>query len=239
MPRTILLADDSVTVRKVVELTFCETDIRVESVASGADALARLRDLTPDLVLADVVMPEPTGYDICRTVKASGRPVPVLLLAGTFEPFDAERARSCGADGHIVKPFDSRALLERVETLLERGATEATSAEAEPAVRDPGSRDADLAALLEDLDAGAPPEEAPSPSPEPQEPSPAAEASDERAILPVGLTDADVDRVARRVVEILADRVVREIAWDVVPELAEILVRERLRQLEREETEAS
>ena len=118
MPKTILLADDSLTIRKVVELTFTDSDIRVESVGSGQEALERLETLEPDLVLVDVVMPEPSGYEICERVKASEHPVPVLLLAGTFEPFDEERARACGADGHLIKPFESTMLLDRVHALL-------------------------------------------------------------------------------------------------------------------------
>lgn len=118
MRRTILLADDSVTIRKVVELTFSDTDIQVESVGTGGEALNRFTEVQPDLVLADVVMPEPSGYELCRWVKASSRPVPVLLLAGTFEPFDPDQAASCGADGHLVKPFDSGTLVMRVRTLL-------------------------------------------------------------------------------------------------------------------------
>src|SRR5258706_2048849 len=128
MRRTILLADDSVTIRKIVELTFGESDIRVESVASGREALERVGELRPDLVLADVVMPGPSGYEVCRAVKDSGRPVPVLLLAGTFEPFDAEMARACGCDGHITKPFDSHLLIERVERLLQPKAEPAAAA---------------------------------------------------------------------------------------------------------------
>ena len=118
MPKTILLADDSPTIRKVVELTFGDTGIRVETAASGGEALDRFERVRPDLVLADVVMPEPAGYELCRRVKASDHPVPVLLLAGTFDPYDADRARDCGADGRILKPFESRALVERVEALL-------------------------------------------------------------------------------------------------------------------------
>ena len=118
MRKTILLADDSITIRKVVELTFADTDIHVEAVGTGREALERLDLLRPDLVLADVVMPEPTGYEVCRAVKGSGRPVPVLLLAGTFEPFDLERARDAGADGHLTKPFESRTLVDCVVSLL-------------------------------------------------------------------------------------------------------------------------
>ena len=106
MSKSILLADDSATIRKVIELTFSDTDFHVESVASGEQALAKLEVMRPDLVLADVVMPEPSGYELCRRIKSSERPVPVLLLAGTFEAFDHEQARERGADGCLLKPFE-------------------------------------------------------------------------------------------------------------------------------------
>ncbi|HKQ61048.1 MAG TPA: response regulator, partial [Candidatus Polarisedimenticolaceae bacterium] len=120
MSKTILLADDSPTIRKIVELTFSDSEIRVETAADGAEALRKLEELRPDLLVLDVMMPEPNGYEICRTVKASERPVPVVLLAGTFEPFDAERASRCGADAHLVKPFESETLVQRVRSLLAR-----------------------------------------------------------------------------------------------------------------------
>ena len=111
MPKMILLADDSLTIRKVVELTFTDSDIRVVSVGSGQEALERLETLEPDLVLADVVMPEPSGYEICERVKASRRPVPVLLLAGTFEPFDEEIAERFGVGN--IRTFIQRAIQEK------------------------------------------------------------------------------------------------------------------------------
>jgi CheY-like chemotaxis protein len=256
MPRTILLADDSVTIRKVVELTFGDTDIRVESVGSGRDALDRLRDLNPDLVLADVVMPGPSGYDVCRAVKASARPVPVLLLTGTFEPFDPHEAKACGSDGHVTKPFDSRSLVERVETLL--------AASSERAAVRPEPRRDDLDALLDDLAGSggnvapaAPAASTPVPvsGPAPRHAAaarpagaiPVASAFEAAADAAVAertagastLSPADIDAVARAVVERLSDRVLREIAWDVVPDLAEVVLRERIRELERDDHETS
>lgn len=121
MGYTILLADDSVTIRKVVELAFQDTDIRVETAASGREAIELLDSSRPDLVLADVLMPPPTGYELCRTIKASDHPVPVLLLTGAFEPFDEDRARTCGADGHVSKPFESDRLRSRIEEFLGSG----------------------------------------------------------------------------------------------------------------------
>jgi DNA-binding response OmpR family regulator len=231
MRRTLLLADDSITIRKIVELTFSESDIRVESVASGREALERLQDLRPDLVLADVVMPGPSGYEVCRAIKESDRPVPVLLLAGTFEPFDAVQARACGSDGHVTKPFDSRQLVERVEGLLARGNAPTASPE-----RRPGPPVDDLEAMFDDLAAPEPPGTIDA-QPADETPAPLeidAPGSTEAAAESPTLTAADIDAIARRVVERMSDRVLREIAWDVVPDLAETIVRERIRELERE-----
>jgi CheY-like chemotaxis protein len=228
MRRTILLADDSVTIRKIVELTFSDTDIRVESVASGREALERLGDLRPDLVLADVVMPGPSGYEICRTIKLSSRPVPVLLLAGTFEPFDAREARDCGSDGHITKPFDSRVLVERVEQLLAYGTPVA------PAVAVAARAEADdLEAMFDDL-AGPSIALDESPIALQDDPAPEVTGTVEPSREAATLTSADIDAIAARVIERLSERVVREIAWDVVPDLAEIVVRERIKELERD-----
>ena len=232
MPRTLFLADDSVTIRKVVELAFHDTDVRVIAVGSGREALERLSTTAPDIVLADVVMPGPTGYEICRSVKASAKPVPVLLLAGTFEPFDPDEARDCGADGYVTKPFDSRTLVERIETILSSGPAARAVWPARPtppaAAPEP---DPDVEAIFREMAVAAPAPapvevaavavEEPPPAPRP---SPAA----------MTLTPEDVDAIARAVVARLTDQVVREIAWDVVPDVAEAVVRERLRELERE-----
>ena len=89
MSKTILLADDSLTIQKVVELTFMEGDYSVSSVSNGDDALSRLDDLAADLVIADIHMPGASGYEICKAVKDRNPDTPVLLLVGTFEPFEA------------------------------------------------------------------------------------------------------------------------------------------------------
>jgi len=226
MRRTILLADDSVTIRKIVELTFSGTDIRVESVGSGREALERLADVRPDLALLDVVMPGPSGYDVCREIKTSPRPVPVLLLAGTFEPFDAALARACGSDGHVTKPFDARQLVERVENLLAAGSAPI------PVPQPPSD---DLEAMFDDLAAQKRAETAVAvQTEEAREPEPAPAAEDGLRLSP-----AEIDAIARRVVERLSERVLREIAWDVIPDLADVIVRQRIRELERDDSTSS
>lgn len=118
----ILLADDSVTIQKVVELTFAETDYQVVTVGSGTELLERLPQERPDLVLCDVVMPDISGYDICQRLKSDPATlhIPVVLLTGTFEPFDRERALAAGCDAIVTKPFEARALIATVEELTAR-----------------------------------------------------------------------------------------------------------------------
>ncbi len=118
--KTILLADDSITIQKVVELTFSEADYRVVCVSTGGQALKKVAEVRPDIVLLDVIMPEKNGYEVCEQIKRSPATsgIPVLLLTGTFEPFDKKRADMAGANGHITKPFESQALIAKVEELI-------------------------------------------------------------------------------------------------------------------------
>jgi CheY-like chemotaxis protein len=244
MPKRVLLADDSVTVRKVVELAFSDTEIRLDAVGSGAEAMRRIRELQPDLILADVAMPAPTGYEICLHVKTSERPVPVLLLAGAFEPFDGGRAREVGADGWVRKPFESRSLLQKVEALLTR---RTPPNRPEPA-RDSQASPPDLRSdepVRVDVASEPPAASAPEPvkvtvHPDPGEPV-AAKIESTRGEAPptVSLTPEQIDAIAAAALERLSLEVVREIAWKVVPDLAETVLRERLRDLEREKGKRS
>ncbi|MBV9216343.1 MAG: response regulator [Acidobacteria bacterium] len=117
----LLIADDSVTIRKVVELTFADEGIEVTAVGSAQDAMTQFVDLQPDIVLVDVGLEGTNGYQICSMIKQDDqtRQIPVLLLVGSFEPFDQDEAERAGADGFISKPFHSiRDLVERVNDLL-------------------------------------------------------------------------------------------------------------------------
>ena len=120
MPKTLLVADDSLTIRKVIGMVLALEDFQITAVDNGIDAIARAREMRPDLVIADVLMPGRSGYEVCETLKSdpATASTPVLLLAGNFEPFDEARARAARADAHITKPFESQAFLDRVRTLL-------------------------------------------------------------------------------------------------------------------------
>lgn len=392
MPRTILIADDSVTIQKVVELTFMDEDYEVEAVGDGSAAIASLERRRPDLVIADVHMPGADGYEVCRQAKARYGDLPVLLLVGTFEPFDASAATRAGSDGHLKKPFDAQDLLEQVDRLIDRAqsadgqaaggqtapiadtaesasggfeldvdtedltlseipspgvtaertetveafdevstapeaaAFETTAEVAEEPLETPRSsppspfetslypltfdpddepdtareappasagqafetsfmspeETAELAALSAEVsEDGAPTEELdlhasdleveaiedaegelelaeaePWSEPQASEPQvsepqvseppvseppvsePAAAETAAAESVPAsngsGLSNQDVERIARRVVELIGDGVLREVAWEVVPDLAEVVIKERLRELERQ-----
>ncbi len=123
MPKTILLADDSLTIQRVVELTFAREDVRVISVADGEQAIAAITRSVPDVVLADIDMPERSGFEVAQFIRsqAATAGVPVLLLAGAFEAVDQEQAHEAGADGILTKPFDPAVLMSRVMELLASG----------------------------------------------------------------------------------------------------------------------
>ena len=120
MGSKILLADDSITIQKVVNLTFADEGIEVVAVSNGDAAERRLADVNPDLVLADIFMPGKNGYELCEYIKRNPQfsRVPVVLLIGAFEPFNEAEARRVHADAHLTKPFESRTLVETVRKLI-------------------------------------------------------------------------------------------------------------------------
>jgi CheY-like chemotaxis protein len=131
--RKLLLADDSITIQKVVALTFADEGVEVVTVSDGQEAIEKLQGSIPDIVLADVFMPEVNGYEVCRYIKQNAKlkHIPVMLLVGSFEPFDEAEARRVGADDILTKPFQSiRRLIDKVGGLLgSKRANEATTAE--------------------------------------------------------------------------------------------------------------
>ena len=120
MAKKLLLSDDSQTIQKVVELVLGPEGFEIKSYGNGAEALNALESVMPDLVLADIEMPGLNGYQLCEQLKGNARTqhIPLILLAGAFEPFDEDYMRSVGADDCIIKPFESHELLSKVNSLL-------------------------------------------------------------------------------------------------------------------------
>jgi CheY-like chemotaxis protein len=122
MGTKLLLADDSVTIQKVVSLTFAEEDVTIESVTDGNLAIDRVRAARPDIVLADIFMPGQNGYEVCSAIKSDAQlaDIPVVLLVGTFEPFDEEEAARVKCDAYLTKPLDTSELILLVRNLVKK-----------------------------------------------------------------------------------------------------------------------
>jgi CheY-like chemotaxis protein len=122
MPKQILLAEDSVTIHKAVQITFAREPFAVTVARDGEEALARARERPPDVIVTDTAMPGMGGYDLCAAIKGDPqlRHIPVLFLSGTHAPYDEAKGRGVGADGHLAKPFESQALLDKVTELASR-----------------------------------------------------------------------------------------------------------------------
>jgi CheY-like chemotaxis protein len=119
-PPTLLLADDSVTIQRVVALTFADQPVRLVVAKDGQDAINRMATERPDVVLADTNMPCVDGYEVAKWVRQQPHlcTVPVLLLAGATDPVDEQRLHDSGANGVLEKPFEPTHVISRVKELL-------------------------------------------------------------------------------------------------------------------------
>ena len=128
----LLLADDSITIQKVVGIIFASEDYDVTIVGNGDDALAKAREIKPDVLLVDAVMPGKSGYEVSAQIRCDPvlQGLPILLLTGAFEAFDEDNARKSGVDDFISKPFESQNLIEKVTGLVQTGRQRAAAAPA-------------------------------------------------------------------------------------------------------------
>ena len=164
MPHKLLLADDSVTIQRVIELTFADEDIDVVSVSDGFRAIEAISRNTPDIVLADVSMPEKDGYAVASFVKGDPRSahVPVVLLTGAFEPLDESRAETIGCDAVLVKPFEPQQVITKVKELLAKSLKF-------PSVDGPPERVAGSSDLVTDSESGTSNTQSPTSGPVPMQ----------------------------------------------------------------------
>lgn len=165
MGARILVADDSVTIQKVVELTFSKEDFQLIPARSGEEAIRKAKEMRPDLMLIDTVMPDKSGYEVCRILRADPllKDVPVIFLPGTFEAFDRAEAMMVGADDFVTKPFESQMLVSKVKQLL--FAKRAAAVEAAPRLPEPPKEEVTEAEFWQLLELA---EEAPQAAAEPE-----------------------------------------------------------------------
>ena len=164
MPKKLLLAEDSLTIRKVFELALSRSDIAITAVDNGEDAVRLAGEIFPDLVVADLTLPGKNGFAVAAELRAMEKTekIPVLILSGTLVPLDEARFKASGARGVLFKPFESRELLENIERLLreETPAPESRKPQEAPAVDERW----DFSDVLDEVEAEAGKSAAPAPA---------------------------------------------------------------------------
>ena len=228
MSHKLLLVDDSVTIQRVVQLTFVDEDVEVVTVGDGSRVIDTIREETPDIVLVDVDMPHKNGYEVTAFVKSGpAHDVPVILLTGAFNPVNEVQARKAGCDGILVKPFEPKQVIEKVRELLNgRDVTDSSrfvepqstvspehSLSSSPIRPQRHEVDSVLAKAFRNYLA------------EDQNAQSLATARSERDHPVPLVTDEMLGTLRTQVVSKMTDSIVREITADVVAEVAERLVR--------------
>lgn len=210
MKQTILLADDSPTIQRLVGQTFVDSEFEIVAVSNGDSAVRKFDEVSPVAVLADVYMPGKNGYEVCAYVRAHAdrASTPVILLVGAFDAFDEEHAGHVGATASITKPFEPHALVELVRDVVRNPKAAAVpSPSPQPASAEPGDTEEDLLGLTDIF------------------PAPAATK------VAGTLSEEEVERIADRVMLRVSANVVEHIAWDIVPSIADRVVREKLKKI--------
>ena len=261
MPERLLVADDSLTIQRVIELAFADDNVDVVAVSSGEDAIRQIDERPPAIVLADTRMPDRSGYEIAEFVNSipTGDQIPVVLMSGAFEIVDDRRARAAGCETVLVKPFDPTALVRTVHELLghptEPAAASSVEAPGDAAEPVSGERTASIAPPGGEADLEWPVKDDISSAPAvgaaaaartgatavsalaPASSTAASEVADptraREAAAALAVTDELVDLLATRVSARLSDRVVRDVTTKVVGEVAERLVAEEIERLKR------
>ncbi len=116
----VLVVDDSPMVLEMVSAHLKQNGMEVIEATNGAEAVDRLKALTPDLVVTDVVMPQMNGYELCRWIKnnASTKNVPVIMCTTKSEEFDKYWGMKQGADAYLTKPYHPPELIKTIKQLL-------------------------------------------------------------------------------------------------------------------------
>ena len=122
--RCVLIVEDDDNIATALEYVISREGLDQDRVGNGADAVRRIRDLRPDLVLLDIMLPEVSGYEICRTVRQdkSLGDVKILMMTARGSTTERRKGLALGADGFILKPFELNELRNEVRRLLGAGA---------------------------------------------------------------------------------------------------------------------
>src|SRR5881227_1255783 len=123
-PKRILIVDDEAMIRKAIHLALEKEGYEVVEAETGAEALRRIELNKPDLILLDIMLPDVSGFDVCRDIRKAGLRVPIIILSAKTEEIDVVVGLEIGADDYITKPFRTRELLARIAAHLRKARQE-------------------------------------------------------------------------------------------------------------------
>ncbi len=118
--KRILIADDNENIREALTYLLEDEGYSLSMAKDGAETLAKVREVHPDILFLDIMMPEINGYDVCRTIKNDPelRNIYVIMLTAKGQAAEQERGRAAGADEYIVKPFSPMEILAKIKNIL-------------------------------------------------------------------------------------------------------------------------
>lgn len=242
MPKTLLAVDDSVTMRKVLEITFGGEDFNVVTAEGRDDAVGKLSQ-KPSVVLIDAG--EDWGYALAKDIRTKEPGAAIVMLSSRFAPYDAAKGKESGADENLEKPFDTLQAMDKLKKIVaakESGAPIAAPAAAAAAAAAPAAAPAaaSMAAAPSPSPSKAPaPAKASAPAPAPAaaapakaaaKPSPVASATNGKHMA-AKLADLGLNPQQVEAVMALSRQVVEEVVWEVVPALANTMIREEITRL--------
>ena len=129
MNRKVLIVDDERSIVDILRYNLEKNDMTAVCAYDGAEGLRLARECDPDVILLDVMLPEMDGFEVCRTLRAEGNNVPIIMITAREEETDKVFGLELGADDYITKPFSMRELLARVRTNMRRAARAPAAAE--------------------------------------------------------------------------------------------------------------
>jgi len=122
--KRILIADDNENIRDALTYLLQDEGFQLWIANDGADALKKVREVHPDILLLDIMMPEMNGYDVCRTIKSDPdlKKTYIIMLTAKGQMKEQEHGKEVGADEYIVKPFSPGEVLVKIKKMLKKTA---------------------------------------------------------------------------------------------------------------------
>ena len=119
--KKILIADDNENIREALQYLLEDEGYTLSLAKDGAEALRKVREVTPDILFLDIMMPEINGYDVCRTIKNDPdlNKTYVIMLTAKGQVDEQERCKEIGADEYVVKPFSPMDILAKINNILD------------------------------------------------------------------------------------------------------------------------